>query len=52
MYKEERSTTLNGSVAQLTSEMVGRHKAKRESLVIIRTSEIKTDKLKLYFDNS
>ena len=41
MYKEVRSTSLNGAVAQLTSEMVGRHKAQRESLVIVRTTELK-----------
>ena len=43
MYKEVRSTSLNGAVAQLTSEMVGRHKAQRESLVIVRTTELKGD---------
>ena len=43
MYKEVRSTSLNGAVAKLTSEMVGRHKAQRESLVIIRTTELKRD---------
>ena len=43
MYKEFRSTTLNGAVAQLTSDMVGRHKAQRESLVVVRTTELKGD---------
>lgn len=43
MYKEVRSTTLNGAVHQLTSEMVGRHKAQRESLVIVRTTVLKGD---------
>ena len=38
MYKEVRNTSLNGAVAKLTSEMVGRHKAQRESLVIVRTT--------------
>jgi large subunit ribosomal protein L18Ae len=43
LYKEFRSTTLNGAVAQLYSEMAGRHKAQRESLVIIRTTEVTGD---------
>ena len=43
LYKEFRSTTLNGAVAQLYSEMAGRHKAQRESLVIVRTTEITGD---------
>ena len=43
LYKEFRSTSLNGAVEQLTSEMVGRHKAQRESLVIVRTTIIKGD---------
>lgn len=43
MYKEFRSTSLNGAVDQLTSEMVGRHKAQRESLVIVRTTVLKGD---------
>ena len=43
LYKEFRSTSLNGAVDQLTSEMVGRHKAQRESLVIVRTTVIKGD---------
>ena len=43
LYKEFRSTSLNGAVDQLTSEMVGRHKAQRESLVIVRTTIIKGD---------
>lgn len=41
LYKEFRSTTLNGAVDQLTSEMVGRHKAQRESLVVVRTTILK-----------
>ena len=43
MYKEVRNTSLNSAVAQLTSEMVGRHKEQRESLVIVRTTELKGD---------
>ena len=43
LYKEVRNTSLNGAVAKLTSEMVGRHKAQRESLVIVRTTELKGD---------
>ena len=43
MYKEVRNISLNGAVAKLTSEMVGRHKAQRESLVIVRTTELKGD---------
>ena len=43
MYKEVRTTSLNGAVAQLTSEMVARHKAQRESLVIVRTTELKLE---------
>ena len=45
MYKEVRSTTLNGAVSQLTSEMAGRHKAQRESLVIVRTQVLKSKNL-------
>ena len=41
LYKEFRSTSLNGAVDQLYSEMVGRHKAQRESLVIVRTTILK-----------
>ena len=41
LYKEFRSTSLNGAVDQLNSEMIGRHKAQRESLVIVRTSILK-----------
>ena len=43
MYKEVINTSLNGAVAKLTSEMVGRHRAQRESLVIVRTTELKGD---------
>ena len=43
LYKEVRSTTLNGAIHQLTCEMAGRHKAQRESLVIVRTTELKGD---------
>ena len=32
---------MNGAFAQLKAEMVGRHKAQRESLVIVRTTELK-----------
>ena len=41
LYKEFRSTSLNGAVDQLYSEMVGRHKAQRESLVVVRTTVLK-----------
>ena len=47
LYKEFRSTSLTGAVDQLYSDMVGRHKAQRESLVIVRTTEIKGDVEKL-----
>lgn len=43
LYKEFRSTSLNGAVSQLYSEMAGRHKAQRESLIIVRTTELKGD---------
>jgi len=46
LYKEFRSTSLNGAVSQMYSEMAGRHKAQRESLHIIKTTEIKGDLLK------
>lgn len=41
LYKEFRSTSLNGAVDQLNSEMVGRHKAQKESLVVVRTTLLK-----------
>ena len=40
LYKEFRSTTLNGAINQLYSELAGRHKAQRESITIVRTTEI------------
>jgi large subunit ribosomal protein L18Ae len=40
MYKEFRDTTLNGAVAQLYTEMSGRHRAPHESIQIIKTSII------------
>jgi large subunit ribosomal protein L18Ae len=46
LYKEFRSTSLNGAVSQLYSEMAGRHKAQRESLTIVRTTELKGDIVK------
>lgn len=46
LYKEFRSTSLNGAVESLYSEMAGRHKAQRESLNIIRTTELKGDLFK------
>ncbi len=46
LYKEFRSTSLNGAVSQMYSEMAGRHKAQRESLTIIRTTELTGDLVK------
>ena len=46
LYKEFRATTLNGAVTQMYSEMAGRHKAQRESLTIVRTTELKGDLVK------
>ncbi len=46
LYKEFRSTSLNGAVSQMYSEMAGRHKAQRESLTIVRTTELKGDLVK------
>jgi large subunit ribosomal protein L18Ae len=43
LYKEFRSTTLNGAINQLYSELSGRHKAQRESVTIVRTTEIHND---------
>lgn len=40
MYKEFRDTTLNGAVAQLYTEMSGRHRAPHESIQIIKTSVV------------
>merc|ERR1712100_393249 len=37
MYKEYRSTTLNGAMSQLYNEMAGRHSARAESIHIIKT---------------
>lgn len=46
MYKQFRSTSLNGAVAQLYSEMGGRHKAQTESLVIVRTTKLSSEEVK------
>ena len=43
MYKEVKITSLNRTVVQLTSEMVGRNKEQRESLFIDRTIVLKRD---------
>ncbi|CAD2098455.1 60S ribosomal protein L18, putative [Plasmodium vinckei] len=40
MYKEFRDTTKEGAIAQLYSEMAGRHRARASSISIIRISEI------------
>merc|ERR1712083_55458 len=37
MYKEYRGNTLNGAVAQMYSEMAGRHSARADSIHIIKT---------------
>jgi large subunit ribosomal protein L18Ae len=44
LYKEFRSTTLTGAIHQLYSELAGRHKAQRESVTIVRTTEIRATK--------
>lgn len=38
MYKEFRDVSLNGAVSQLYAEMAGNHRAKPETIQIIRTS--------------
>ena len=38
MYKEFRDISLNGAVSQLYAEMAGNHRAKPETIQIIRTS--------------
>ncbi len=43
LYKEFRSTSLNGAINQLYSELAGRHKAQRESVTIVRTTEVTKD---------
>jgi large subunit ribosomal protein L18Ae len=40
MYKEYRDTTINGAVAQMISEMAGRHRAQCESIQILKTGII------------
>ncbi|EUD67710.1 50S ribosomal protein L18Ae [Plasmodium inui San Antonio 1] len=40
MYKEFRDTTKEGAIAQLYSEMAGRHRARASSISVIRISEI------------
>jgi len=40
MYKEYRDTTINGAVAQMISEMAGRHRAQAESIQILKTGII------------
>jgi large subunit ribosomal protein L18Ae len=37
MYKEYRSTTLNGAVSSMYQEMAGRHSARGDSIHIIKT---------------
>jgi len=40
MYKEYRDTTINGAVAQMVSEMAGRHRAEASSIQILKTGII------------
>ena len=40
MYKEYRSTSLCGAIEQLYQDLAGRHRGQRESIHIIRTTEI------------
>jgi large subunit ribosomal protein L18Ae len=42
MYKEYRDVTLVGAIAQMYSEMSGRHRARRSSIQIIRTAIVGT----------
>jgi large subunit ribosomal protein L18Ae len=40
MYKEYRSTTLSGAVSKMIGEMAGTHKAKLDTINVIRTCRI------------
>ncbi|EGR31820.1 hypothetical protein IMG5_101240 [Ichthyophthirius multifiliis] len=40
MYKEFRDTTLNGAISQLHMEMAGNHRAKPDTIQIIRTATL------------
>jgi len=57
MYKEYRDISLNGAVSQMHMEMAGNHRAKAETISIIRTSilhkkeEIRRNKSKLFRDS-
>ena len=56
MYKEYRDTTLTGAVAQMYSELNGRHRARKSCIQIVRTATIKASECKrpatLQFHNS
>eukprot|EP00924_Labyrinthula_sp_SR-Ha-C_P008913 maker-scaffold_2-snap-gene-6.49-mRNA-1 protein AED:0.27 eAED:0.27 QI:406/1/1/1/0/0/3/82/175 len=46
MYKEYRDTTLVGAVEQMYAEMSGRHRARKESVQIIKTGTVKDEDLR------
>merc|ERR1719359_479220 len=46
MYKEYRDTALVGAVAQMYSELSGRHRARKSCIQIVRTAELKTSECK------
>ena len=46
MYKEYRDTTLTGAVAQMYSELSGRHRARKSCIQIVRTAVLKASECK------
>mmetsp|Transcript_5859 Transcript_5859/g.6742 ORF Transcript_5859/g.6742 Transcript_5859/m.6742 type:complete len:177 (-) Transcript_5859:216-746(-) len=46
MYKEYRDTTLCGAVEQMYAEMAGRHRARKESIQIIKTGTVGAKELR------
>ena len=46
MYREYRDVSLNGAVAQMYTEMAGRHRAAEDSIHVLKTSVVKTPDLR------
>merc|ERR1712137_1179255 len=46
MYKEYRDTTLNSAVEQMYEELSGRHRARKSSVQIVKTAELKASECK------
>jgi len=46
MYKEYRDTTLTGAVKKMYAEMASRHRARRPSIHIVRTAQVKAADVK------